>query len=185
MIPPTPGADPSSRMFGEATPPDGAGPLGPDQWWPTPSGVTFKDVLHALNPLQHLPGVGMIYRAATGDDIPHPLRILGAGILGGPAGMLGSALFGLVTEIVRLGPDHSRSPVPAGFSMTGSEAQVEPVTPGTVTGKDYISLATAEPEFIANSEQALLAEGAPQRALTAYATAVNDYRTYNPSQGMG
>ena len=96
MIPPTPGADPSSRFFGQATPPDGAGPLGPDQWWPQPSGITFKDVVHALNPLQHLPGVGMIYRAATGDEIPLPLKVMGAGVLGGPAGMLTSALPGFV-----------------------------------------------------------------------------------------
>jgi len=40
--------------------------------------VPFKDVLRALNPLQHVPVVGTIYRAVTGDTIPAPLRILGA-----------------------------------------------------------------------------------------------------------
>ena len=176
-------------MFGWATPPDGAGPLGPDQWWPTPSNITFDDVLHALNPLQHVPGVGMIYRAATGDTIPHPLRILGAGILGGPAGILGAALFGLVSELIQMGPDHSRPPVPAGFAMTGSEAGVEPVTPGTLPTGEYTTLATTQPEFLQNSEQVLMAgfgsrEIAPAVAGTAYATAANTYQVFTANSGM-
>lgn len=54
-------------------------------------GFTFHDILSALNPLQYLPVVGTIYRAATGDVIPEPLRRLGSllvsGLLGGPIGV--------------------------------------------------------------------------------------------------
>src|SRR6201999_4205900 len=53
-------------------------------------GVSFHDVLSALNPLQYLPMVGTIYRAITGDVIPEGLRRLGSllvsGLLGGPVG---------------------------------------------------------------------------------------------------
>ena len=88
MILPTPGADPASRLFGYATPPDGAGPIGPDQLWPTAIHPSREEMMHALNPLHYVPVVGMIYRAATGETIPAPLRVLGAGITGGPVGML-------------------------------------------------------------------------------------------------
>ena len=178
MIPPTPGPDPTSRMFGRATPPDGAGSLGPDEWWPTPIDMSFDDVLHAMNPLQHVPGVGMIYRAATGDEIKPPLKILGAGLLGGPLGVLGAALIGMVQELLRLGPDHSRPAVPAGFSMTGSEQQVEPVSPGAAPAGSYLTLATTSPEWLqspANDSPAQFAdEGA--RGRSTYAAMSDDYR---------
>jgi hypothetical protein len=54
-------------------------------------GLSFHDVLSALNPLQYLPVVGTIYRAVTGDVIPEVLRRLGSllvsGLLGGPIGL--------------------------------------------------------------------------------------------------
>jgi len=54
-------------------------------------GLSFHDVLSALNPLQYLPVVGTIYRAVTGDVIPEALRRLGSmlvsGLLGGPIGL--------------------------------------------------------------------------------------------------
>ena len=53
--------------------------------------MSFHDVLSALNPLQYLPVIGTIYRAATGDLIPEPVRRLGSllvsGLLGGPVGV--------------------------------------------------------------------------------------------------
>jgi hypothetical protein len=55
------------------------------------SGLSFHDVLSALNPLQYLPVIGTIYRAVTGDVIPEGLRRLGSmlvsGLLGGPIGL--------------------------------------------------------------------------------------------------
>ena len=148
MIPPTPGADPASRLFGYATPPDGAGPIGPDQLWPTAVPVTREEVLRGLNPLHHLPGIGMIYRAATGETIPATMRVLGAGLFGGPLGMLGAGFMGLVEGLLSMKPDLSRPAVPAGMSLTGSEAGVQPVTPGTLADGAYTTLATALPEWM-------------------------------------
>lgn len=66
-----------------------AGPaLGPDEAIPIPGEITFDEVLQGLNPLHHLPGVGMIYRAATGTEIHPAMRVLGAGLAGGPLGMV-------------------------------------------------------------------------------------------------
>ncbi|MFL1464360.1 hypothetical protein ACI6QG_19290 [Roseococcus sp. DSY-14] len=69
-------------------PADGGPPLGPDEAIPIPGAITFEEVLEGLNPLHHLPGVGMIYRAATGAEIHPAMRVLGAGVLGGPLGMV-------------------------------------------------------------------------------------------------
>lgn len=49
-------------------------------------GFSFKDLFDVINPLQQLPIVGSIYRAITGDTISVGSRLLGGGLLGGPAG---------------------------------------------------------------------------------------------------
>jgi hypothetical protein len=58
---------------------------------PEGAAVSFHDVLSALNPLQYLPVLGTIYRAATGDEVTEPVRRIGAAIgsflLGGPVGL--------------------------------------------------------------------------------------------------
>lgn len=172
MIPPTPGPDPASRLFGWATPPDGAGPIGPDGAWPVPVAGTFDDVLRGLNPLHHLPGVGLIYRAVTGETIPTTMRVLGAGLIGGPLGMLGAGLLGIVMELIRMGPDTSRPPVPAGMSLTGSERPMDPVSPGELPAGGYLTLATTVPEFL----QPAPLPGSPARGLAAYATAEQEWR---------
>lgn len=110
--------------------------------------VSRADVMHGLNPLQHLPVVGMIYRAATGEALPSTMRVAGAGLIGGPLGMIGAGLMSIFEAIIKMGPDTSRPAVPAGMAQTGSEAGVEPVTPGTTTDGAYTTLATVTPDFL-------------------------------------
>jgi hypothetical protein len=54
--------------------------------------LSFHDILSVLNPIQYLPVLGTIYRAATGDVIPEPLRVGGSllfsGLLSGPIGLI-------------------------------------------------------------------------------------------------
>lgn len=173
MVPPTPGADPASRLFGYATPPDGAGPIGPDGYWPQPIDMPFKDVLRALNPLHHVPGVGMIYRAITGETIPAPLKFLGAGIFGGPIGILGAAVLGFAEALLTIKPDLSRPSAPAGMTATGSEAPVGTVTPGTLAPGQYTTLATIQPEFL---QGFTMLAGDGQRGIAAYQTAAQEWR---------
>lgn len=65
--------------------------------------VSFGDVLHALNPLQYLPGVGTIYRAITGDTLPEPLQTMGSmivgGLIGGPVGVAVSAVSAVIQQV--------------------------------------------------------------------------------------
>lgn len=67
---------------------DGGPALGPDEAIPIPGEITFDEVLQGLNPLHHLPGVGIAYRAVTGEDIHPAMRVLGAGLLGGVPGLV-------------------------------------------------------------------------------------------------
>ena len=130
MIPPAPGPDDSSRLFGYATPPDGAGPIGHDQAWPQKLTVSRLEMLNSLNPIHHIPIVGSLYRAATGQRVPMTVRVVGAGLVAGPIGAFSVVLEGFVDALIRMGPDRTRPAVPAGMSETGSEQGVQPVTPG-------------------------------------------------------
>ena len=157
--------------FGWVHPADGGPPVRRDAA-PQPVSVPFKQVLSALNPVQHLPIIGRIYRAETGDDIPAPLKILGAGIFGGPLGILGAALTEMVTELVSMGPDTSRPAVPAGMTVAGSNAGVQPVSPGTLGKGEYTTLATALPDWLRPSTPEELAlVGDPRRGTNAYKAA--------------
>lgn len=73
--------------------------LAEGQYEPQPSRMTFQDFLSGLNPLQHLPVVGMIYRAVTGDVPPTAMRVAGAFLLGGPVGAVATALGATAEEI--------------------------------------------------------------------------------------
>lgn len=57
----------------------------------------FGDLLDAINPLQHLPVIGTIYRALTGDTISEAARMAGGALYGGPFGVIG-ALANVVVE---------------------------------------------------------------------------------------
>jgi hypothetical protein len=56
----------------------------------TDDGLGFDDLLDVINPLQHLPVVGMLYRAITGDEISAPAKIAGDTLFGGIYGFLGA-----------------------------------------------------------------------------------------------
>lgn len=49
-------------------------------------GFGFKDILDIINPLQHLPVIGSIYRYLTGDEMSGGSRIVGDALYGGPIG---------------------------------------------------------------------------------------------------
>ena len=61
-------------------------------------GLTFEDFLDLINPLQHIPIVSTIYRAATGDDISTGARVLGGVLFGGILGLVGALLNVIVAD---------------------------------------------------------------------------------------
>ncbi len=50
-------------------------------------GFGFKDLLDIVNPLQHLPVIGSVYRYLTGDEPSGGARIVGDALYGGPIGL--------------------------------------------------------------------------------------------------
>jgi hypothetical protein len=72
-------------------------------------GLTFLELLSDLNPLQHIPVVGTIYRAVTGDEISEAARNLGSlavsGIIGGPLGLASNLAFLAVRKLTGLDPE--------------------------------------------------------------------------------
>ena len=126
---PTPSPTPSPAAW--PTAPDAGNRIGLDVGLPGSYDGPMPSLWSVLNPLQHLPVVGMIYRAATGDEIPPAAKIAGSALFGGPIGVIGTVLGCLLEEVMRIGPDTSRPAAPAGFAVTGQEAGPQPVTPGT------------------------------------------------------
>ncbi|MCD8526124.1 MAG: hypothetical protein LRY62_02875 [Alphaproteobacteria bacterium] len=57
----------------------------------------FGDVIDMVNPLQHIPIVGHVYRELTGDTIKPIAQIVGGAVFGGPLGAAG----GLVNTIIK------------------------------------------------------------------------------------
>lgn len=74
-------------MRGESPP----APAAPAQGAAGESELGFWDFLDVINPLQHLPVIGALYRHFTGDEISAPARIAGGLLFGGPIGMAASA----------------------------------------------------------------------------------------------
>jgi hypothetical protein len=72
-------------------------------------GFSFHDFLSAINPLQYIPVVGSIYRAATGDVIPEALQragsLLFSGLLGGPVGVITSIATTIAEKATGIDPD--------------------------------------------------------------------------------
>lgn len=64
------------------------------------SDISWGDLLDAINPLQHIPIIGSIYRAVTGDTIKPEMQIAGSLIFGAVTGSLAlSAASGIASAI--------------------------------------------------------------------------------------
>lgn len=53
---------------------------------------SFNDVIDMINPLQHLPVIGTLYRKFTGDTIKPMSDIIGGALFGGPVGAVASTM---------------------------------------------------------------------------------------------
>ncbi len=139
---------------------------------PVAAEMTPAEAKSAVNPLQYVPLVGMIYRAITGESLPPPLMIAGSVVssaaLGGPLGIVGSIVLNTAMELARLGPDTSRPAVPEGMDVTGSEAGIRSVSPGSATAPgSYTTLATVIPDWLGGAGTAFAADGTPARQVIA------------------
>lgn len=73
------------------------GQMAPKTWENRPDeGERFKKFLSGLNPLHHIPGVNVVYREITGEEIEPGQRILGGALFGGVFGLISGAVNALV-----------------------------------------------------------------------------------------
>lgn len=88
----------SNHVWQNTPPPDGGSVLMDDAAMPIAGHVTFDEALRALNPLHHIPIVGTIYRAVSGETIQPAFRVLGGLATGGPVGAITAAITALIEE---------------------------------------------------------------------------------------
>lgn len=132
-------------------------------------GLDFGDLLDAVNPLQHLPGVSQIYRHATGDGIGLPARLAGGFLFGGPIGLLGSAAMAAFEAVT--GDD------PLGHLVTLAEGGTEETkatakeTPAAGPPLPFLAGPAPDPQANHRPSAAVLAEALARKAPDAGATA--------------
>lgn len=73
-------------------------------------GFNFRDVLDLINPLQHIPIIGNIYRSLTGDSAAPAIRIAGGALFGGGLGAAFAAASVAMKQIVK--PELESGPLP-------------------------------------------------------------------------
>jgi hypothetical protein len=119
-------------------------------------GFSFHALLSALNPLQYIPVVGTIYRAATGDVIPDAVRYAGSmlvsGLLGGPIGLLSNVALIVGEKATGIDPekiiaDQFHKASPAGGTPTPPNATPSP--PAVASASDATSLAFSPQQLAA------------------------------------
>ena len=87
-----------AAVWQNTPPPDGGSILMDDAAMPIAGHATFDEAVRALNPLHHIPIVGTIYRAVTGETIQPAFRVLGGFVTGGPLGAITAAISAFVEE---------------------------------------------------------------------------------------
>ena len=152
--------------------------------------VSFDDVLDVVNPLQHLPIVGTVYRALTHDQIKTPEKIAGDTLYGGLWGLAGSVAD---TAFEKLTGHNFGDTVLA--MITGHHDDAKPTAVAKADAPQPTTTAAPQPstvpaQAISMNESALTASlnraGADndmtQRALYAYrrATGVQDQPAASP-----
>ncbi|NQW08897.1 MAG: hypothetical protein HQ481_03305 [Alphaproteobacteria bacterium] len=96
-------------------------------------GFGFGDLLDVINPLHHIPIVGMIYRQLTGDAIAEAPHMVGGALWGGPMGVIAA----LTDSVVRGETGHDTgtavlawlddTPVETGGDLGATLATLEPI----------------------------------------------------------
>jgi hypothetical protein len=161
--------------------PAGAGPPIHAAASPSP----FRQLLSELNPLQYVPLVGGLYRAATGDRIPDNARIMGSlvvsGLTGGPIGIAANIALLAAEKATGIDPERMEGNVLSSVGIgkkPSTPAATRPATPKPAA----IQPATAATATAAATSRSPLAFSAAQlSAYGAVASAGGGIKTANLS----
>ncbi|SMF09254.1 hypothetical protein SAMN06265365_10299 [Tistlia consotensis] len=137
--------------------------------------LTFGEFLDAINPLQHIPIVGSIYRAITGDTMDSTASVVGSMIYGGPVGMVA----GLVDAVVQQASGHDIGGLalamvsgeditaPVAATASAATAAAEQAASAAATGADAAVATAAQTAAVAGAVTADAAQPATSRAAAA------------------
>ncbi|NCO03773.1 MAG: hypothetical protein GW903_06245 [Alphaproteobacteria bacterium] len=92
-----------------------------------PDSYKFDDVIDVINPLHHIPVLGMVYRELSGDTIKPASQIIGGGLFGGPIG----AISGTINAIAQ---------IQTGKDVTGSVLTMAGISPDTQRKQAHINM---------------------------------------------
>ena len=106
----------------------------------TEDGFGFSDILAIVNPLQHIPVVGTLYREWTGDTISPAARIAGDTLYGGVFGLAASVADSLVEGTT--GKDIGSHIYDTIF---GESTPANPSTPATSTATTSVTMSAGVP----------------------------------------
>lgn len=140
-------------------------------------GFSFGALLDIVNPLQHIPIVGTVYRAITGDSIGPASRIAGGTLFGGVIGLVASSIDSLVEE--ETGRDFGQH-----ILAMRSEAD-KPADPTTPTGRPEREAVLYAGDFSPRPDPTtapatMLAEAAPKTAPVASAAVASSDAAATP-----
>jgi hypothetical protein len=102
-----------------------------------PAEITFGELLSSLNPLQHIPVIGSLYREMTGEELHPAARVVGGALIGGPIGLVAAAFNALIEQatgrdaagqVIALFTDKD---APSASFAAIEPAQAEPAAPQT------------------------------------------------------
>jgi hypothetical protein len=109
----------------------------------------FRLFLSELNPLQYIPVIGTLYRAATGDTIPERARLVGSfvvsGLEGGPIGLAINAAVTAAEKLTGIDPEKMGRKVLADLGIGArAPAAAAPTTPASAR-QQVTAAAAAQP----------------------------------------
>jgi len=114
-------------------------------------GLTFSDIIDVINPLQHIPVIGTLYRKLTGDVIDPATRIAGGALFGGPIGAAFSAVAVAIGEARKAILEPASEPGPAlAEAKADRDVKSSSTPPPPSSGFMPVSLKTEERTEIAD-----------------------------------
>lgn len=173
---------------------------GPSADWTDGSGeqsFSFSDFLSIINPLQHIPVVGTLYRAITGDTVKPAPKVIGGLLFGGPVGLV-SAAFNAILEqttgkdlgdqalalfrptpsapVPEPPPQYAAARKPAALVPPELGAEAAPASPAPLDDDPVAEAVSAQPGLPIARRGRLLAGGPRAAALGASGRTLVDYR---------
>lgn len=142
-----------------------------------PQEFGFGDLVDMVNPLQHIPIVGHIYREATGDDIKPISQILGGAVFGGPLGAAG----GLVNVIIREETGKDITGNALALAMNGERPEFKPDQPAPLVVSDAQAPLNQTPEARLSAASTKI-ESAAYRDLPPALLGFADFQSALPAQ---